>query len=53
MDARNRNDHFESTTVIVMGQGTDADTVEEQVTKPIEKAVRKVASMQEQSILLS
>src|SRR5690625_5300965 len=29
-------------TVIVMGQGTDADTMAEQVTKPIEKAVGAV-----------
>lgn len=29
-------------TVIVMGQGTDADTMAEQVTKPIEKAVGSV-----------
>ena len=29
-------------TVIVMGQGTDADTMAEQVTKPIEKAVGTV-----------
>ncbi|MFD1708786.1 efflux RND transporter permease subunit [Siminovitchia sediminis] len=29
-------------TVIVMGQGTDADTMTEQVTKPIEKAIGSV-----------
>ncbi|RST73695.1 efflux RND transporter permease subunit [Siminovitchia acidinfaciens] len=29
-------------TVIVMGQGTDADTMAEQVTKPIEKAIGSV-----------
>ena len=29
-------------TVIVIGQGTDADTMAEQVTKPIEKAIGSV-----------
>ncbi|MFK4997620.1 efflux RND transporter permease subunit [Bacillus sp. N9] len=29
-------------TVIVIGQGTDADTMSDQVTKPIEKAIGSV-----------